>query len=96
MSEPIFDITFYGIIQPGMDKEVAIHNMAQLFKTTPENVRPLFAGGRKVIKSRVNEPTANKYIRRRKASANFPIPSIHSDESNPIPRLYKLTDTAYT
>jgi hypothetical protein len=61
MSEPIFDIAFYGIIQPGMDKEVAINNMAQLFKTTPEKVRPLFAGGRKVIKSRVNEPTANKY-----------------------------------
>ena len=61
MSEPIFDITFYGIIQSGMDKEVAINNMAQLFKTTPENVRPFFAGGRKVIKSRVDEPTANKY-----------------------------------
>ena len=61
MSEPIFDITFYGIIQPGMDKEVVIHNMAQLFKTTPEKVTPFFAGGRKVIKSRVNEPTANKY-----------------------------------
>jgi len=61
MSEPIFDITFYGIIQSGMDKEVAINNMAQLFKTTPENVRPFFAGGRKVIKSRVDEPTANNY-----------------------------------
>ena len=61
MSEPIFDITFYGIIQPGMDKEVVIHNMAQLFKTTPEKVTPFFAGGRKVIKSRVDEPTANKY-----------------------------------
>jgi hypothetical protein len=62
MSEPIFDITFYGIIQPGMDKEVAINNMAQLFKTTPEKVAPFFAGGRKVIKSRVDEPTANKYL----------------------------------
>jgi len=61
MSEPIFDITFYGIIQSGMDKEVAINNMAQLFKTTPEKVRPFFAGGRKVIKSRVDEPTANNY-----------------------------------
>ena len=61
MSEPIFDITFYGIIQPGMDKEVAIHNMAQLFKTTPEKVTPFFAGGRKVVKSRVDELTANKY-----------------------------------
>ena len=61
MSEPIFDIAFYGIIQPGMDKEAAINNMAQLFKTTPEKVRPFFAGGRKVIKSKVNEQTAIKY-----------------------------------
>ncbi len=38
-----------------------MQNMAQLFKTTPEKVRPFFAGGRKVIKSRVNELTANKY-----------------------------------
>ncbi len=61
MSEPIFDIAFYGIIQPGKDKEAVMQNMAQLFKTTPEKVRPFFAGGRKVIKSRVNELTANKY-----------------------------------
>jgi len=61
MSEPIFDIAFYGIIQPGMDREAAIRNMAQLFKTTPEKVSPFFAGGRKVIKSKVNEQTAEKY-----------------------------------
>jgi hypothetical protein len=61
MSEPIFDIAFYGIIQPGMDKETAVRNMARLFKTTPEKVSPFFAGGRKVIKSRVNELTAGKY-----------------------------------
>jgi len=61
MSEPIFDIAFYGIIQSGKDKEVVIQNMARLFKTTPEKVRPFFAGGRKVIKSSVDELTAEKY-----------------------------------
>ena len=61
MSEPIFDIVFYGIIQPGMDKEAVVQNMARLFKTTPEKVRPFFAGGRKVIKSKVDELTAEKY-----------------------------------
>lgn len=61
MSKPIFDITFYGIIQPGMDKEAVIRNMAGLFKSTPEKVRPFFSGGRKVIKSRVDELTADKY-----------------------------------
>ena len=61
MSKPIFDIVFYGIIQPGMDKEEVIKNMARLFKTTPDKVRSIFAGGRKVIKSRVDEATAIKY-----------------------------------
>ena len=61
MSESTFNITFYGIIQPGKDKEVVIQNMARLFKTTPENVSPFFAGGRKVIKSGVDELTAEKY-----------------------------------
>jgi len=61
MSEPVFDIAFYGIIQPGKDKETVIENMAGAFKTTPEKVRPFFAGGRKIIKSSVNELTAEKY-----------------------------------
>jgi hypothetical protein len=61
MSEPVFDIAFYGIIQPGKDKQSVISNMAALFKTTPEKVRPFFAGGRKVIKSGVDELTAEKY-----------------------------------
>jgi hypothetical protein len=61
MSEPTFNITFYGIIQPGKDKEVVIQNMARLFKTTPEKVSSFFAGGRKVIKSGVDELTAEKY-----------------------------------
>jgi hypothetical protein len=61
MSEATFNITFYGIIQPGKDKEVVIQNMARLFKTTPEKMRPFFAGGRKVIKSGVDELTAEKY-----------------------------------
>jgi hypothetical protein len=61
MSESTFNITFYGIIQPGKEKEVVIQNMARLFKTTPEKVSPFFAGGRKVIKSGVDELTAEKY-----------------------------------
>ena len=61
MSGPTFDIAFYGIIQTGKDKEAVIRNMAALFKTTPEKVRPFFAGGRKVIKSGVDGQTAEKY-----------------------------------
>jgi hypothetical protein len=61
MSEPIFNIAFYGIIQPEKDKEMVIENLASLFKTTPEKVRPFFSGGRKIIKSGVDELTAEKY-----------------------------------
>ena len=61
MSEPTYDIAFYGIIQPGKDKESVIENTALLFKTTPDNIRSLFAGGRRVIKSGVDANTAEKY-----------------------------------
>lgn len=61
MSEPIFDVAFYGIIQPGTDKEAAIQNMARLFKTTPQKVSPFFIGGRKIIKSKLDQATAEKY-----------------------------------
>jgi hypothetical protein len=61
MSEPLFDIVFYGITQPGKERDVVVENMAALFKTTPDKVKPYFAGGRKVIKSNVDELTAEKY-----------------------------------
>ena len=61
MSEPLFNIVFFGMIQPGKDKKTAIINMAKLFKTEPAKLVPLFAGGRKVIKSNVDELMAEKY-----------------------------------
>lgn len=61
MSEPVFNIAFYGIIQPEKEKEMVIENLASLFKTTPDQVRHLFAGDRKIIKSGVDELTAEKY-----------------------------------
>lgn len=61
MSDPLFNIVFYGIIQPGKDKLTVLQNMARLFKTEPSKVQPFFAGGRKVIKSKVNEEMAEKY-----------------------------------
>lgn len=61
MNEPLFDIVFFGITKPDMDRAVVAENMARLFKTTPEKLKPYFAGGRKVIKSRVDDLTAEKY-----------------------------------
>ncbi|MCK5001985.1 MAG: hypothetical protein KAJ92_01625 [Gammaproteobacteria bacterium] len=61
MSEPLFNIVFFGILQPGKDKDTAMQNMAKLFKTEPAELTPFFAGGRKVIKSNVDELVAEKY-----------------------------------
>jgi hypothetical protein len=61
MSEPLFNIVFYGILQPGKDKDAVLQNMATMFKTEPAKLAPYFAGGRKVIKGNVDELIAEKY-----------------------------------
>lgn len=61
MSEQLFDVVFFGILQTGRDKATVIRNMAALFKTQPEKLAPYFAGGRKVIKGKINANAAEKY-----------------------------------
>lgn len=61
MSEQLFDVVFFGILQAGKDKETVIHNMAALFKTDANKLAPYFAGGRKVIKGKINASAAAKY-----------------------------------
>lgn len=61
MSEQLFDVVFFGIIQPGKDKELVMQNMASLFKTDAGKLAPYFTGGRKVIKGKINADTAEKY-----------------------------------
>lgn len=61
MSEVLFDIIFFGILQPGKDRDIVIQNMATLFKTDAKKLAPYFAGGRKVIKGKINAATAEKY-----------------------------------
>ena len=46
MSEELFDVVFFGILQPGKDKETVMQNMAALFKTDAAKLTPYFAGGR--------------------------------------------------
>lgn len=62
MSEPLFNIVFFGIVQTGKDRETAIENMAKLFHTDIARIKPYFGGGRKVIKANVDTLTAEKYI----------------------------------
>lgn len=61
MSNSLFDVVFFGILQPGKDKDTAMQNMAKLFKTEPAKLSPYFAGGRKVIKGKVSAEVADKY-----------------------------------
>ena len=61
MSEELFDVVFFGILQAGKDKETVIQNMAALFKTDASKLLPFFAGGRKVIKGKINAAAAEKY-----------------------------------
>ncbi len=61
MSEELFDVVFFGILQPGKDKETAMQNMAALFKTDAAKLAPYFAGGRKVIKANISAAAAEKY-----------------------------------
>jgi len=61
MSEELFDVVFFGILQAGKDKETVVQNMAALFKTDATKLAPYFAGGRKVIKGKINAAAAEKY-----------------------------------
>ncbi len=61
MSEQLFDVVFFGILQAGKDKETALQNMAAMFKTDANKLAPYFTGGRKVIKGKINAETAEKY-----------------------------------
>jgi len=61
MSDEKFDVVFFGILQPGKDKDSVMQNMAKLFKTDAVKLAPYFAGGRKVIKGKLNAGSAEKY-----------------------------------
>lgn len=61
MSEQLFDVVFFGILQTGRDKETVMQNMAAMFKTEASKLTPYFAGGRKIIKGNVTAETAEKY-----------------------------------
>ena len=61
MSEKLFNVVFFGILQTGKDKETVMQNMAALFKTDASKLTPYFSGDRKIIKGKINAATAEKY-----------------------------------
>jgi hypothetical protein len=61
MGSQLFDVVFFGILQPGKNKETVVQNMARLFKTDAKKIAPYFTGGRKIIKREINADSAEKY-----------------------------------
>ena len=45
MSEQLFDVVFFGILQTGKDKDTVMQNMAKIFKTDAAKLAPYFSGG---------------------------------------------------
>lgn len=61
MSEELFDVVFFGILQPGRDKNTVMQNMAKLFYMDIEKLAPYFSGDRRVIKRNINAAKAKIY-----------------------------------
>jgi hypothetical protein len=62
MSEQIYELAFYGKLIEGSDLQQTKEQIAQLFKTNLEQVERMFAGHRVVIRNKLDEETAKKYV----------------------------------
>ena len=62
MSENQYEIVFYGTLAQGFTKEQTQEHVAQLFKTTTDQVERMFSGSRVVIRNKLDQDTALKYI----------------------------------
>lgn len=61
MSEQHFQVVFRGRRVEGSDPVEVKEKLARLFKTTLEQINPMFTGKRVVIKKAIDEATARKY-----------------------------------
>jgi len=67
MSESLYKVVFSGRIADGNEIDIVMKNMAKLFNLDPSNERDfskiskMFSGRRVIIKSSVDDATANKY-----------------------------------
>jgi hypothetical protein len=62
MSEQQYEIVFYGSLVEGISKDEAQKHIAQLFKTSVDQVARMFTGNRVVIRNKLDRDTAQKYI----------------------------------
>ncbi len=62
MSEQIYELAFYGKLVAGSDLQQTKEQIALLFKTTIDQVERMFTGNRVVIRNKLDEDTAGKYL----------------------------------
>lgn len=62
MQEAHFKIVFNGELMPDMPVETVKSNLARLFKTDASKVERLFGGQDAVIKTRLSQQDADKYL----------------------------------
>ncbi len=61
MSEQTYEVVFGGDLVPGANKDRVVENLAALFKTSNDKITRLFSGGEVILKSNLDEPTAQRY-----------------------------------
>ena len=62
MSEQQYEIVFYGKLVAGFTEQETKQHVAQLFKTSVDQVERMFTGKRVVIRNKLDQETAKKYI----------------------------------
>ena len=62
MTEQNYEIVFYGKLVEGFLEQDTKQHVAQLFKTSVDQVERMFTGKRVVIRNKLDQETAQKYI----------------------------------
>ncbi len=62
MSESLYELAFSGRLVDGVSLNTAKSNATKLFKASAAQVDKMFAGGRVVIRNKLDKATADKYI----------------------------------
>jgi len=63
----MFELTFYGELQPGADLDDCKAKLAQLFKANPAQIEKMFSGQRVVLTGKLDQATGDKSLAELKA-----------------------------
>ena len=62
MTESLYELAFSGRLVDGVSLDTAKSNVTKLFKASAAQVDKMFAGGRVVIRNKLDKATADKYV----------------------------------